>query len=372
MTYLHERIGRAHLGLGAEESVPLDLESRRKCEVVRPLRRRGLALRLFMVLLAGSLFSSAAMAQKKTYTIAMVLPRDEQNIEIGFRNYLIKRLLPVQFVNVRFSGVPSDGPALIETVRALKPDLIYSWATPTTLALAGQDTPEDSVTHIRDIPIVFTEVTDPVGSGLLRQLAPPRRNLTGVSHVAPLPVQLKAMQGYRPFKRLGYITNPAETHTEGVAAALRRMAPEMGFELLEETVPLGPSGEPDPNALPGMIDRLAQKQADLLYVGPSTFLAFAHRDLVTTAALRARLPTFCATESIVRQSQCMFGLFANGANVGRFAAYKASQILMDRVPVEGIPSQTLQGFSLLINMPVARTLKLYPPLALLNVAEVIE
>ncbi len=333
---------------------------------------KSMALLLAGSALVGGLFAAGALVQPKTHTIAIVLPRDEQNIESGFRDYLVKRRLPVRFASVRFSGQPSDGPALIEAVRALKPDLIYSWATGTTLALAGQDNPGDAATHIRDIPIVFTEVTDPVGSGLMHQLDPPRRNVTGVSHVAPLQVQLKAMSGYRPFKRLGYITNPAETNTQGIAQALRRMALEMGFELLEEIVPLDANGEPDAGALPDMINQLAIKKADLLYIGPSTFLAFTHRDLVTRAALGAHLPTFCATESIVRQSQCMFGLFANGANVGRFAAYKASQILIDRVPVEGIAAQTLQGFSLLINMPVARGLELYPPLALLNVAELIE
>lgn len=322
--------------------------------------------------LAGSLFMGSALAQQKTYTIAIVLPREEQNIEASFRDYLVKRLLPVRFVSVRFSGPPFDGQALIETVRALKPDLIYSWTTGPTLVLAGQDNPEDAATHIRDIPIVFTDVTDPVGSGLLQQLDPPRRNVTGVIHVAPLPAQLKAMAGYRPFKRLGYITNPAESNTQGIALALQRMAPQMGFELLEETVPLDAAGEPDASALPGIIDRLAERKADLLYVGPSTFLAFTHRDLVTNAALRARLPTFCATESIVRRSHCMFGLFANGSNIGRFAAYKASQILIDRIPADRIAAQTLQSFSLLINMHVAKTLDLYPPLALLNVAEVIE
>jgi putative ABC transport system substrate-binding protein len=72
----------------------------------------------------------------------------------------------------------------------------------------------------------------------------------------------------------------------------------------------------------------------MLYIGPSTFLAFTHRDLVTDLALKARLPTFCATESIVRKARCMFGLFSNGNNIGRFAAFKAAQILVDGVAVD--------------------------------------
>lgn len=322
--------------------------------------------------MVSTLLPDYAFAQKSPHTIAIVIPRDEQNIERGFRDYLLKRLLPVRFESIRYSGQPSDAPALIDEVRALKPDLIYSWATSTTLALAGRADSPPSAGYIRDIPIVFTEVTDPVGSGLLSQLDPPRRNVTGVSHVAPLTVQLNAMRSYRPFKRLGYLVNPAESNTQGIATGLRAVAREMKFELLEESIPVDANGAPDPQALPGLINRLAERQADLLYIGPSTFLAFTHRDLVTSAALKERLPTFCATESIVRQSRCMFGLFANGSNIGRFAAYKASQILTDHVPVEQVPAEALQRFSLLINMPVAKALELYPPLSLLNIAEVIE
>lgn len=310
--------------------------------------------------------------QAQSYRIAIVLPREPQNLEAGFQDYLLKRHLQVQFDMVRFSGRAEDGAALVKQVRALQPDLIYSWGTGTTLALAGKYDEADQAAHIHDIPIVFTEVTDPVGSGLLKQLDPPGRNVTGVSHVAPVAVQLNAMRSYLPFKRLGYLINPAESNTESVAEEARRLARSSGFQLLEETVPLNQAGQPDAQALPGLIRQLRERGADLLYIGPSTFLAFTHRDLVTHSALAEGLPTFCATESIVRKSACMFGLFANGTNVGRFAGFKAAQILVEKMPVDHIAAQSLQRFSLLINMNTAKALDLYPPLALLNVAEVVQ
>lgn len=332
-------------------------------------RRAGRGL----VLMALATLMSAAPAQEpQAYRIAMVLPRDVQNIEVAFQDYLRKRHLDAKIEMLRFSDRAEDGPALVAKVRALKPDLIYSWGTGTTLALAGKYDAADAETYIRDIPIVFTEVTDPIGSGLLQQTDPPRRNVTGVSHVAPLAVQLNAMRGYRPFKRLGYIANPAESNTVSVGEQLRQLARTSDFELLEEAVPMTAAGQPDAQALPGLIHRLRERGAELLYIGPSTFLAFTHRDLVSRTAIAEKLPTFCATESIVRQSSCMFGLFSNGTNVGRFAGFKAAQILVEKVPVERIPAQTLQRFSLLINMATVRALELYPPLALLNVAEVVE
>ncbi|WP_325001830.1 ABC transporter substrate-binding protein [Ramlibacter sp.] len=313
-----------------------------------------------------------AAAQVQPRTIVMVLPRDEQNIEAGFRDYLAKRNLPLKILTVRFSGRGEDGPALVAQVRRLAPDLVYSWGTGTTLALAGAHDAPNAGDFIRDVPIVFTEVTDPVGSKLVRQLDPPGRNVTGVSHVAPLPVQLNAMRNYRPFSRVGYIVNPKEPNTQLVLQSMRQLAAGMHFDIVAETVPLDPAGNPDPTALPAIVRRIAAQKVDFLYVPPSTFLAFTHRDLLTQAALEAKVPTFCSTESVVRQARCMFGLFSNGSNIGRFAAYKAVQVLADRTPVERIPAETLQRFSLLINMPTAKALQLYPPLGLLNVAEVIE
>lgn len=312
----------------------------------------------------------------KVPLIAMVLPRDEQNIEIAFKDYLAKRGLAARFEMIRFSGKADDGPALVEQLRKLRPDLIYSWGTPTTLAIAGAFDARDKAgfdpkRFVLDTPIVFTEVTDPLGSRLLGKLAPPGRNVTGVSHVAPLLVQINAIKAYRPFKRLGYITNPKEPNSILVRQQLSGLAASGGFEVVEETVPLDTTGNPDAKALPELIQRIAAKKVDFLYIGPSTFLAFTNRDILTQAALDAKLPTFCATESIVRKAQCMFGLFSNGNNVGRFAGFKAMQILVEKKPVDQVPAETLQRFSLLINMPVVKALELYPPMTLLGVAEII-
>jgi putative ABC transport system substrate-binding protein len=173
---------------------------------------------------------SAAMAQSRATvaagkSIVMVLPRDEQDIELAFRDYLAKRKLGVKIETMRYSGKNADAQALIDRIRKARPDLLYIWGTPTSLALAGTYDTATPEKFIRDIPIVFTEVTDPVGSKLLKQLNPPQRNVTGVSHLAPLAVQVNAIKAYRPVQRLGYITNPKEPNTRLVLQALQNWRP---------------------------------------------------------------------------------------------------------------------------------------------------
>lgn len=314
-----------------------------------------------------SIAAAAAAAPTRPFTIVMVLPHAAQNTEAGFRNYLERENVPARYVEVRFSGNPLDEQALREQVAALRPDLVYAWGTPTSLALAGRHDQSNAANPLRNTPIVFTEVTDPVNAGLIRNLQQPERNITGVSHIAPLDIQFNAIQAYRPFRKIGYLHNPAEPNSLTILRGLQAQAQRQGLQVIDAS--LGPHA--DPAQIAPLVADIAARGADLLYIGPITFLAFTHREAITQAALRQQLPTFCSTESIVRRAGCLFGLFSNDTNVGRFAGSMARQILLEKKPVSAIAASTLQRFSLLVNIPTAQALDLYPPMLLLNVAEVI-
>ena len=58
-------------------------------------------------------------------------------------------------------------------------------------------------------------------------------------------------------------------------------------------------------------------------------------------------------------------------SIGQFTAYKAEQILVNKVPPATIPIETLTRFSLQVRMDVAEALKLPPPLPMFNYAELI-
>ena len=153
-------------------------------------------------------------------------------------------------------------------------------------------------------------------------------------------------------------------------AALNTIDTDYTVYLVAESVPQNAKGEPDPDAVPGLVDKVAAAGADYLYIGPDTFVG-DNRVAVTKQALERRLPVFTATEFEVRTSDTLFGLVSRYDNVGRFAAYKAEQILVNNIPARDIPVETLQRFSYIVNMSVAKRLKLYPPMSVLRFAEVI-
>ena len=328
---------------------------------------RMLRLGLCLGLALGSAARAQAPAQPASFTIVMVLPHAAQSTEAGFRSYLQRENVAARYIEVRYSGDRLEEPVLRQQVAALGPDLVYALGSPTALALAGRHDESNAANPLRHTPIVFTEVADPVGVGLLRNPQRPERNITGVSHIAPLDLQFNAIQAYRPFHRIGYLHNPDEPNSSIILRDLQAFARRQGLEVIDASLGTGA----DPAQIARKVAEIAARGAELLYVGPVALLAFTHRDAVMEAALRQRLPTFCTTESIVRRSGCLFGLFSNDTNVGHFAGSMARQILVEKKPVSAIPASTLQRFSLLVNLPTAQALNLYPPMLLLNVAEVV-
>ena len=65
------------------------------------------------------------------------------------------------------------------------------------------------------------------------------------------------------------------------------------------------------------------------------------------------------------------GLVSRYYSVGQLAGAKALVILVAGKSPAQVPVETLKRFSLLVNMQVARSLRLYPPIDMLNYAEVI-
>lgn len=303
--------------------------------------------------------------------IYMILFRGETAVEKGFRDYFAVNGMPVELIVRDVALDVGKVPQLIAEARAMKADLIYTWGTPVTLAVVGKEGAADPARHVTDIPVVFTMVASPQGSGLVKSLASSGRNITGACHVVPTSQQLSAIRAYRRFERLAIIYNPAEPNSVQNVKDLRAVAARERFQLLERPVPLDAKGQPLPAELPAMVAELAQQNVQLLYIGPDSFLA-ANRKVLTEAALAARLPAFSATEIAVREGKALFGLVSGYESVGRLTAHKAQQILRQHMAPSAIPIETLARFSYLVNMPVAAQLDLYPPLKVLNYAELLK
>ena len=337
-----------------------------------PEGERATRLSRRAVLAAGTaalLVPGHGRAQEKP-RIYRITFRGPTEVEAGFADYLAAHGLDVTYIDRDIGRDPRRLPALVEEIRALKPDLVYTWGTPVTLGIAGRWDDPPSAAHIDDIPVVFALVAAPVAAGIMPELASSGRNVTGAVHVVPLETQVRAMQSYRPFDRIGVLYSRSEQNSRAIVAELEALAQAMGFTVTARTFTENAEGQPIADGAEDLVAALAADGADWLYYLPDTFLGTIY-DRVTPAALANGLPTFGAAELAVREGGALVGLVSRYYSVGQLAASKALLILRDGVPPAEIPASTLRRFALIINMESARALGIYPPLAMLNYAEVL-
>ena len=309
-------------------------------------------------------------ASGRPFRILMITFRGETEVDKGFRAYLNEAGLQVQFTVRDVAQDVSRVPAILQEAEKLPPDLIYVWGTPATLAVVGPFDGAEGSGFVRDIPVVFALVAAPLESRIVAQLEAPGHNVTGAVHVVPTPVQLRAMQSYRPFQKMGVLYNSAEQNTRAIVAQTRTFCQQQGLELVERTLRTQASGLPTGDGVEDLVAELHAAGAQWLYLLPDTFVgSLFHR--IAPAALALQLPSFGATELSVRSGGALVGLVSRYYSVGQLAGAKARDILVGGKAPGQVPVETLKRFSLLVNMQVAHRLRLYPPIDMLNYAEVI-
>lgn len=309
-----------------------------------------------------------AQASERRYTVYMITWRGWEDASQGFRDYLERRNLPIDFVIRDCEQSAAAIPDFVAEAKSLAPDLVYTWGTTTALNVFGRLGEVDPERHITDIPSVFNIVSTPVDGGLVEALDRPRAYLTGALYLVPVETQLRTMSSYAPVTKVGMVYNELEANSRLTVAEVEAQGLLQGFATLAFPVPLGPNGAPEVEALTGEVARLKDEGADWLYIPPDSFLN-VNRELLTAAARDVGLPSFAGAENFIRAAHGLVGLVSRYYNVGQYVGYLAEQILIDgRLPGE-LPIRNLDRFSLIVNMATAHRLKFYPPLSMLSIAE---
>jgi hypothetical protein len=141
-------------------------------------------------LLAGmsAALAAPAVAQTGPFRIIMVTFRGWTDSDRGFVDHLKRRRVPVEIEHIDLAGQIANGAAAVTRIRAAAPDLLYIWGTGVTLAILGRHD-ANPANFVRGIPTVFVNVTDPVASGVVKDLGPTGALLTGSTFLAPVEAQ---------------------------------------------------------------------------------------------------------------------------------------------------------------------------------------
>jgi putative tryptophan/tyrosine transport system substrate-binding protein len=334
------------------------------------MKRRDVLSLLGGATLTSALAASpidAKAADRKT--IYMITFRGQTDVERGFKEYLKQTSLNYQLIERDVNKDIKNIAPFLDEIRQIKPDLIYTWGSPVTLAVVGSI--DEPTQPIGDIPVVFALVATPLQSRIVKTLALPGRNVTGATHVVPTETQIRAITTYRPFKKIGMIYNEDEPSSVVIRDEIRTHCNANGADLIALNFRKDAAGRPIGDDLASMVKDIKRAGAEWLHVPADTFLGTLYPKLIS-ALIEEKLPSFGAVELAVRQGAALFGLISRYYYVGQLAALKAVQILTEGKDPGAIPVESLKRFSLIVNMKLARELEFYPPLSLLTFAEIIE
>ena len=239
-----------------------------------------------------------------------------------------------------------------ELVR-LKPDVIL-----VNTALALLPLKRETST----IPLVFTLIYDPVGSGFVTNLAHPGGNITGftLGEFSLGGKMLQVLKEVAPqVSRVAVIRNPNQPPNVAMWRAIEAVAPSLGVRLTAGDVRDATEIEP-------VIKAFAGGSNGGLVVLPSP-ITETHREQVAALAAQYRLPAVYGFRSFVRSG----GLVSYGINTVepfRRAALYVDRILKGAKPGD-LPVQQPDKFELVINLKTAKALGLTIPPSLLGRAD---
>jgi len=237
-----------------------------------------------------------------------------------------------------------------------KVNLAVGVATPTAQAL---------VNTLKNTPIVFSAVTDPVKAGLVSSLKKGEKNVTGVSDMTPVKQQIELLMKMKKIKRLGHIYTSSEENAVVLANIVKQVCKELHIEFVEATVTKSAEVK---QAADSIIRRV-----DAIYISTDNTVVSA-LSAVAEVAMKNKVPIMSADPSSSETYDVLAAWGFDYYKMGRATGKLVIEILKGKKP-EQIPTRFMTKASdvdLMINLDVAKKLGLKVPADLVKTANTIK
>ncbi|MFT8342174.1 MAG: ABC transporter substrate-binding protein [Clostridium beijerinckii] len=239
-------------------------------------------------------------------------------------------------------GEQANAQTIAKQFTDAKKDLIFAIATPAVQA---------AYNSTKDIPIIFTAVTDPVKAEVAKDWKSSGTNVTGTSDKVPVDKQIELLKKLLPnAKTVGVIYNTSETNSVTQVDELKAAADKQGLAVNE----IGVTNVNEINQ--NLASALGQ--IDVLYTPTDNTVASGYA-LVGKLCLDKNVPIIGAEEAVVTKG----GLASIGIDyykLGKEAGYKAAEVLDGKKPSD-VEISTLSDMSFTINTDVVKKLNITLP-----------
>lgn len=210
-----------------------------------------------------------------------------------------------------------------------KKDVIVAISTPSAQA---------ALNATKQIPIVYTAVTDPKIAGLSG------KNITGTTDMSPLEEQLNLLKNLLPkAKKVGFLYNPSEQNSVSLLKQFTILAKERQLQVIEKGVNTVNDMNLALNSLLG--------QVDVLYI-PTDNLVTSSESLLIQQANRKNVPVIASVESSVKKG-ALATVSIDYEKLGYQTGERILEILKGKSPNQ-IQVEGLRETTLVINERIAK------------------
>ncbi|OGP75651.1 MAG: ABC transporter substrate-binding protein [Deltaproteobacteria bacterium RBG_16_49_23] len=318
---------------------------------------------ILILILVGAVSISFAQEKKsKIFKIGVTqivshpaLDGDSKGFEKALADAGFKEGVHVTYDRQNAQGDMANAQTIAQKFLDAKVNMVHSIATPTSQAV---------VKTIKNIPVVFSSVTDPVDAGLVPKTSPPGTksgtNVTGVSDRWPVHLQFEMYAKFVPkAKKWGTIYNAGDANSMVHIKEMRESAKKLGLELIETTI--STSAE-----TLQAVQSLAGKGVQAINI-TSDNTAVSAFEAIVKVCNEKKIPLFAGdVDSVPRGAIAAYGL--DYFLIGESAGKKAVQILKGTKPGD-IPWGPAEKFGLVVSEKAAKAQGTVIPSDLLKKAD---
>lgn len=278
-------------------------------------------------------------SKKAQYTIGATQIVEHPSLDSaykGFQEAIKDKGLDVKYDYQNAQNDKSNVSTISNNFVSNKVDLIFANSTPSALG---------ALQATKDIPIVFTSVSDPVGAGLVKSMKEPGQNITGVTDLHPDAIKKTVEFIDQNFKNatVGLLYNAGEQNSVTQIEAVEKAGKGTTLKFAKRTVANSAEVQQAANTLAG--------KADVIYVITDNTVVSA-LDSVVKVANEQKIPLVVGEpDSLEKGGFATYGIDFH--SIGYRTGEMAADILKGDKKVSDIPVEYPSDMKLFINKEAA-------------------
>jgi putative ABC transport system substrate-binding protein len=210
-------------------------------------------------------------------------------------------------------GNKAKAAEIVKKLSTQKFDLILSLGTSATIPLSRE---------IKDVPIVFSIVYDPVESGIAANWKSSGNNTTGISPLIPMTKLMDCLKSFAPIHRLAILYTPGEKNSESQLRDLMEIQDKYQIKMIPVRLT---KKEEIAQLLPEVM-----RSAEAMFITGSN-LVNSQINTIVDMSIKAKIITITHLEDLVIKG-VLIGVSADSHTMGRLSGEKAIKILKGATP----------------------------------------